>query len=411
MQLPSDIGLQQRLQKWSKYLAALMIIIALMKLLGWQLDIAFLKDPFSSEVFMNPVSAIAFILSGLSMWLYAKFGSSYSAYILALLVLLVGLTRFIGHVFDLSFQIDTIFFTDTTFGDQAADTGKRMAPNAALCFILTGLCLIFSQSKTLREKNLSDYAALLITLICLYSLLGYLYRVESFYGFLSYIPMAAPTAICFLFFALSILFAEPGKGIMKEFTSTLSGSLMFRLLIPAVIIIPSAIGLLRLYGNWGGLYNTEFGATIFVLTVIVLFGGITWYNAVLLNRRDMLRIESEEAFRDSEKQKQAIFNNAPDAVVVVDSYATIIRWNPVAEQLFGWKKEEAIGKTLNDIIVPPRFKESHIKGMQIFRDTGQSKILGKTVDLKAVKKILPKSMFQYAFHQCQQNKSLFLSVS
>jgi len=185
---------------------------------------------------------------------------------------------------------------------------------------------------------------------------------------------------------LSVLFAEPARGVMKEITSTLSGSLMFRLLIPATIIIPSALGLFRLFGNWGGLYNTDFGATLFVLSVIILFAGITWYNAVLLNRRDMLRIRSEEALHEREDQIQAIFNNAPDAVVVVDSDARVKRWNPESEKLFGWRKEEAIGKTLNEIIVPPRYSQSHIKGMQIFRDTGQSKILGKTVDLKAVKK-------------------------
>ena len=107
-------------------------------------------------MFMNPVSAIAFVLSGLSMWLSAKFGPGYSAYILAVLVLLVGLLRFSGHVFDFSFQIDTLLFTDTTFGGQAADTGKRMAPNAALCFILTGLCLIFSpEQKRSEEKSFS----------------------------------------------------------------------------------------------------------------------------------------------------------------------------------------------------------------------------------------------------------------
>jgi PAS domain S-box-containing protein len=198
--------------------------------------------------------------------------------------------------------------------------------------------------------------------------------------------MPASTTICFLLFVLSVLFAEPAKGVMKEITSTLSGSLMFRLLIPATIIIPSALGLFRLFGNWGGLYNTDFGATLFVLSVIILFAGITWYNAVLLNRRDMLRIRSEEALHEREDQIQAIFNNAPDAVVVVDSDARVKRWNPESEKLFGWRKEEAIGKTLNEIIVPPRYSQSHIKGMQIFRDTGQSKILGKTVDLKAVKK-------------------------
>ena len=128
MQLPPDIGLQQRLQKWSKYLAASVVIIALLTLLGWQLDIAFLKDPFSSDVLMNPVSAIGFILSGVSVWLYTKPGSSFSASVLALLVLLIGLLRFSGHVFDLSFQIDTLLFTDTTFSGQPADAAKRMAP-------------------------------------------------------------------------------------------------------------------------------------------------------------------------------------------------------------------------------------------------------------------------------------------
>src|SRR5688572_20519074 len=164
MQLPADIRLQQRLQKWSNYLAASMVIIALLALLGWQWDMVFLKDPFSSDVFMNPVSAIPFVLSGLSMWLSFKFLPAYPAFILAVLVLLVGLLRFSGHVFDFRFQIDSLLFTATSFGGQSADTGKRMAPNAALCFILTGLCLIFLQGKSLRTKNFSHYAAILITL-------------------------------------------------------------------------------------------------------------------------------------------------------------------------------------------------------------------------------------------------------
>src|SRR4030095_6529557 len=261
----------------------------------------------------------------------------------------------------------------------------RMAPNTALCFVLTGCSLVVLPNKGKRQI-LSQLGAILVTLISLLSLLGYLYRVQSFYDLPGFVPMASSTAICFLLFGLSVLFVEPGKGIMKEFTSTLSGSLMFRSLIPATIIIPFALGLLRVFGNWVGLSNTEFGAALFVLGVIVLFAGTTWYNAVLLNRRDMMRISSEAALNEREEQIQAIFNNAPDAVVVVDSNARVIRWNPESEKLFGWQKEEAIGKTLNDIIVPPRYSQSHLKGMQIFRETGQSKILGKTIDLKCVKK-------------------------
>ena len=385
MQLPPDIGIQQRLQKWSNYLATSVILIALLSLIGWQWNIALLRDPFSSVVIMNPVSAIGFILSVLSMRLFARNSSGYTAYILSILVLLIGVLTFISHIFGFGFQIDTLLFTHDIVSDGTADPGRRMTANTALCFALIGCCLVFFPGKS-KKQILSQLAVVVVGLLSLLSFLGYLYLVQSFYGLLSFVTMPASTTICFLLFVLSVLFAEPAKGVMKEITSTLSGSLMFRLLIPATIIIPSALGLFRLFGNWGGLYNTDFGATLFVLSVIILFAGITWYNAVLLNRRDMLRIRSEEALHEREDQIQAIFNNAPDAVVVVDSDARVKRWNPESEKLFGWRKEEAIGKTLNEIIVPPRYSQSHIKGMQIFRDTGQSKILGKTVDLKAVKK-------------------------
>jgi len=373
------------LQKWSNYLATSVILIALLSLIGWQWNIALLRDPFSSVVIMNPVSAIGFILSVLSMRLFARNSSGYTAYVLSILVLLIGVLTFISHIFGFSFQIDTLLFTHDIVNGGTADPGRRMTANTALCFALIGCCLVFFPGKS-KKQILSQVAVVLVGLLSLLSFLGYLYLVQSFYGLLSFVTMPASTTICFLLFVLSVLFAEPAKGVMKEITSTLSGSLMFRLLIPATIIIPSALGLFRLFGNWGGLYNTDFGATLFVLSVIILFAGITWYNAVLLNRRDMLRIRSEEALHEKEDQIQAIFNNAPDAVVVVDSDARVKRWNPESEKLFGWRKEEAIGKTLNEIIVPPRYSQSHIKGMQIFRDTGQSKILGKTVDLKAVKK-------------------------
>jgi PAS domain S-box-containing protein len=49
---------------------------------------------------------------------------------------------------------------------------------------------------------------------------------------------------------------------------------------------------------------------------------------------------------NGKKQVQAIFNNAPDAVVVCDSDARVVRWNPESEKLFGWKKEEAIGQNI-----------------------------------------------------------------
>lgn len=386
MQLPPDSLLQFRLQRWSRYLTIIIIIMSLLVLLGWQFGIELLKDPFSTTVAMNPVSAIGFILSGISLWLFTNTPYRKIACILAAVILMVGLLKFGGLAFGLDLPIDTFLFTDKLLEAKAANLPNRMAPNTAFCFVLTGASLLLFSHETSKKQKPSHYLALVIVLMGLLSLLGYLYRVQSFYGFLTYIPMAASTAICFFLFAISILFADSGKGIMNEFTSTLSGSLMARLLIPAAIVIPAVLGLLRLYGNWEGLYNYEFGVAIYVLSVIIIFAGITWYNASLLNKRDLLRKQSEDALRESESQIQAIFNNAPDAVVVIDSHGMVTRWNSESEALFGWKAEEVLGRSLSDIIIPSQFREAHRKGLERFLNKGESTILGKTVDLWAIKK-------------------------
>src|SRR4030095_4766102 len=103
MQLPPDIAIQQRLQKWSKYLAAVVMIVALLSLIGWQWNIAILKDPFSSDVMMHPVSGIGFIFSVLSLWLLTGSRRGYAGYALAIIVLLTGLLAFLSYVFGSGF--------------------------------------------------------------------------------------------------------------------------------------------------------------------------------------------------------------------------------------------------------------------------------------------------------------------
>jgi len=52
------------------------------------------------------------------------------------------------------------------------------------------------------------------------------------------------------------------------------------------------------------------------------------------------RNKAEEQVRESEEQVQTIFDAAPDAVIVIDESGKIVKWNPRAETLFGWKENE-----------------------------------------------------------------------
>ncbi|MFV8325625.1 PAS domain-containing protein [Flavobacterium sp. ZS1P14] len=93
-----------------------------------------------------------------------------------------------------------------------------------------------------------------------------------------------------------------------------------------------------------------------------------------------------QKLKDNEEQIQAIFDGAPDPVIVIDSESNVLRWNPKAESVFGWKIAEVAGKHLYDFIVPERYREGHKKGMEHFLTTGTGPILSKPYDIEAVNK-------------------------
>ena len=93
-----------------------------------------------------------------------------------------------------------------------------------------------------------------------------------------------------------------------------------------------------------------------------------------------------QKLKEDEEQIQAIFNGAPDPVIVIDSESLILKWNPKAADVFGWDISEVIGKPLYDIIVPARYREAHQKGMKHFMQTGIGPIINKTYEIEAINK-------------------------
>ncbi|RZM29858.1 MAG: PAS domain S-box protein [Pedobacter sp.] len=88
------------------------------------------------------------------------------------------------------------------------------------------------------------------------------------------------------------------------------------------------------------------------------------------------KMESES--RMALDQINGIFQSAVDAVIITDESGVICRWNPQAEQLFGWPAEEAIGQLFHEIVVPAR---NHASFWNL-RNAYDGKALGSSADLK-----------------------------
>jgi PAS domain S-box-containing protein len=96
------------------------------------------------------------------------------------------------------------------------------------------------------------------------------------------------------------------------------------------------------------------------------------------------RIISKNLLKQSEERNRIIMNSSLNAIVTVDITGKITFWNTQAELIFGWRKEEVLGKTLNQTIIPKRHKEGHSKGLQYYIDNGKGPILNRQIELPAV---------------------------
>lgn len=103
--------------------------------------------------------------------------------------------------------------------------------------------------------------------------------------------------------------------------------------------------------------------------------------------RDVTKEQAiEEALRSSEKRLRTIVETANDAFVEINQQGTITDWNKQAEKIFGWTREEAIGKPLHDTIIPKPYREAHRRGLAHYLITGESKILNQRFETAAIRR-------------------------
>ena len=125
---------------------------------------------------------------------------------------------------------------------------------------------------------------------------------------------------------------------------------------------------------------------------------IAWHNTVIRDSKGQIigtlssgkditeQKKAEEALRESEEKFRAIATAAKDAIILTDDAGIVIYWNPAAERIFGYTKEEAAGKELHKLILPKRFHIGYKSGLANFKLTGEGVVVGRTFEGVAVRK-------------------------
>jgi PAS domain S-box-containing protein len=96
--------------------------------------------------------------------------------------------------------------------------------------------------------------------------------------------------------------------------------------------------------------------------------------------------QAEQALRQSQEQMRAILNNALDAliIIIIDADGVITEWNDQAETIFGWSRQDIIGRRLSDTIIPPQYREAHERGLKHYLATNEGPVLNRRIEITAL---------------------------
>jgi PAS domain S-box-containing protein len=89
--------------------------------------------------------------------------------------------------------------------------------------------------------------------------------------------------------------------------------------------------------------------------------------------------ESAQA-RYGEAVLRATVESALDAIVMADRDGLVVEFNPAASRVFGWTRQEALGRDLADLIVPSRMRGHHRRAWAHHLQTGERTILGSRIE-------------------------------
>jgi PAS domain S-box-containing protein len=111
---------------------------------------------------------------------------------------------------------------------------------------------------------------------------------------------------------------------------------------------------------------------------------ITGHKSIMRDITD--RKAAEQKLKESENQLKTIFNEAPDALVVLNDEGNIIRWNPQAEKIFGWTLAEVLSKPMGDLIIPETHRENLAQTFHNLLLTQEDATINKTIEITALNK-------------------------
>lgn len=287
----------------------------------WRLGVGFAAGeqlfpqltPFFAGLKPNLAVAVVFLALGLcaSTATAPSRKALYLVRLMAFTGMAIGVLTLLEIVFSHSFGIDTVLMADP-FARGSGVAAGRMSLTAAIALLLFSLALPLLQVS--RFVSAGQIFAAITFVLCYFNLIAHSYGVDYLFGAARHSSMTVTASALGILLSAGALALRPRGGLAGIVTGDGIGSILVRTLLPFSVLLPPALGALRLYGETAGYYDTRFGLTLMVIAAVGAFSTVILITGKRLNELDWRRAMAERDRQRGEFEYRTVIQSLPQMV-------------------------------------------------------------------------------------------------
>jgi len=132
------------------------------------------------------------------------------------------------------------------------------------------------------------------------------------------------------------------------------------------------------------LVNSSGASSWALVSANVLWEGGRFVHARCFTRDITGLRQVQSALEQADRRKAAILNASLDAILTMDAQGLLLDFNTAAEEIFGYTRQQALGRPLAELIIPPRLRQAHAEGLRRYLQTGAGPVLGRRIEVSAL---------------------------